>query len=295
MRFKILKTSAFSLLICLFASCTDTPALQFEKTDEGMAYKFIRRDETADSTAIGSTVEIDVKYYDKSDSLLFDSDELSPNFRIRIKTPSSKSSSNIDNALLMMHEGDSAIFMLDAYVFYIISRNLRLPRHLEKGDVLRFHIALKKVFSQAEIDSIEQAQLEVQKKEEYDLLKDYISLNHPNITETISGLYFEETAKGAGPSPTAGDSVVVHYEGRFLNGEYFGSSIAKDKPLGFVLGHSFIIPAWEEALAKMNKGGKATIIAPSHLAYGDKGNGQMIGPYTSLIFNIELLEIYPKK
>jgi len=285
-------TIATSLLS--FYSCSNKKT-DFQKTKDGLEYKFIEQTQNTDSVSINTTVEIDVKYYSPTDSLLFDSDEIGQHFTISVNRPNPKQASNIDNALMMMHEGDSAIFMLHADYFYSVSRNMQLPAGLQEDDMLRFHIKLEKIFSQEEIDSIKQAKLELLKKQEYELLEDYIKYNHPSAKESYSGLYFEETKKGKGEPAQPGDSVVVHYEGQFLNGEYFASSYAKKQPLGFVLGHMNTIPAWEEAIARMNKGSKSTIIVPSHLAYGDKGSGKLIKPYTSLIFEIELLEIHRKK
>lgn len=107
--------------------------------------------------------------------------------------------------------------------------------------------------------------------------------------KTDSGIVYKETKAGTGESPTADDTVKVHYEGRFVDGKVFDSSIKRGEPISFPL--AGVIPCWTEGVQHMKVGGKAQLICPPEQAYGDQGRpGQMRGGAT-LVFDVELLDI----
>lgn len=106
--------------------------------------------------------------------------------------------------------------------------------------------------------------------------------------KTESGIVYSETTAGTGASPTAADRVKVHYRGTLTNGTEFDSSYARNEPAVFPLGG--VIRCWTEGVQKMKVGGKARLVCPSDLAYGDRGNDDIPGG-AALVFEIELLEI----
>ena len=106
--------------------------------------------------------------------------------------------------------------------------------------------------------------------------------------KTDSGIVYTETTAGTGASPTASDRVKVHYRGTLINGTEFDSSYARNEPAEFPLGG--VIRCWTEGVQRMKVGGKARLVCPSDLAYGDRGN-QAIPGGAALVFEIELLEI----
>jgi FKBP-type peptidyl-prolyl cis-trans isomerase FkpA len=110
-----------------------------------------------------------------------------------------------------------------------------------------------------------------------------------NAVKTESGIVYTETAPGTGASPTAADRVKVHYRGTLINGTEFDSSYARNEPAEFPL--SGVIRCWTEGVQRMKVGGKARLVCPSELAYGDRGNDDIPGG-SVLIFEIELLEIF---
>ena len=109
------------------------------------------------------------------------------------------------------------------------------------------------------------------------------------IKTTASGLQYEVIEEGDGPRPSAENTVRVHYTGTLLDGTKFDSSLDRGQPAEFQLNQ--VIPGWTEALQLMRVGSKYRIYVPSNLAYGERGAPPMIGPYATLIFDIELLEI----
>ncbi|MBC7446523.1 MAG: FKBP-type peptidyl-prolyl cis-trans isomerase [Hymenobacteraceae bacterium] len=107
-----------------------------------------------------------------------------------------------------------------------------------------------------------------------------------------SGLQYKTETLGNGPSPTPSDVVKVHYRGTLLNGKEFDSSYSRGEPAQFGVGQ--VIKGWTEALQKMRVGAKWKLFIPAELAYGDKGAGADIAPNSTLIFDVELLEIVGK-
>ena len=109
------------------------------------------------------------------------------------------------------------------------------------------------------------------------------------VTELQSGLQFEVLNEGVGEMPTLTDQVKCHYHGTLIDGTVFDSSVQRGKPAVFPV--NGVIKGWVEALQLMSTGSKWRLYIPSELAYGKQGAGGAIGPNTTLIFDVELLEI----
>ncbi len=107
---------------------------------------------------------------------------------------------------------------------------------------------------------------------------------------TATGLVYQSLKDGSGPQPAATDTVKVHYRGTFPDGREFDSSIARGKPAEFPLNR--VIPCWTEGVQKMKVGGKAKLVCPPAIAYGERGTpGGPIPPNATLHFEVELLDI----
>jgi FKBP-type peptidyl-prolyl cis-trans isomerase FkpA len=112
----------------------------------------------------------------------------------------------------------------------------------------------------------------------------------PGAVVTASGLVYRTLTEGSGASPTAADTVKVHYRGTFPDGKEFDSSYARNAPAEFPLGR--VIPCWTEGVQRMKVGGKAKLTCPSSIAYGSRGaGGGVIPPNATLLFEVELLGI----
>ncbi|HEX6386217.1 MAG TPA: FKBP-type peptidyl-prolyl cis-trans isomerase [Anaerolineae bacterium] len=116
-------------------------------------------------------------------------------------------------------------------------------------------------------------------------------VDEDDYTTTDSGLQYYDIEEGDGPSPEAGDTVVVHYTGWLEDGTKFDSSLDRGEPFPFVLGTGGVIPGWDEGVATMQVGGKRQLVIPPELGYGEQGAGGVIPPNATLIFEVELLEI----
>jgi FKBP-type peptidyl-prolyl cis-trans isomerase FkpA len=112
----------------------------------------------------------------------------------------------------------------------------------------------------------------------------------PGAVVTASGLVYRPLKEGTGASPSASDTVKVHYRGTFTDGREFDSSYARNSPAQFPLGG--VIKCWTEGLQRMKVGGKAQLTCPGNLAYGPQGGGGgKIPPNATLRFEVELLDI----
>jgi FKBP-type peptidyl-prolyl cis-trans isomerase FklB len=128
--------------------------------------------------------------------------------------------------------------------------------------------------------------------------KEYIEQNEaflatnkakPGVTTTASGLQYEVIKMGTGPKPNAQNTVKVHYTGTTIDGTEFDSSVKRGQPAQFPV--EGVIPGWTEALQLMPVGSKFKLYIPENLAYGSRGAGERIKPFSTLIFDVELLEI----
>jgi FKBP-type peptidyl-prolyl cis-trans isomerase FklB len=110
-----------------------------------------------------------------------------------------------------------------------------------------------------------------------------------NVVTLESGLQYEVIKTGEGTKPTLNDQVTTHYHGTLIDGTVFDSSVERGEPASFPV--SGVIKGWTEALQLMNVGSKWRLFVPYDLAYGERGAGPKIGPFTTLIFEVELISI----
>ena len=119
----------------------------------------------------------------------------------------------------------------------------------------------------------------------------FITLNKMEYTKTPSGLQYNISAEGAGDKPKPGSHVKVHYTGKLENGTVFDSSHKRNQPLDFQLGVGQVIKGWDEGIALLSKGGKATLVIPPDLGYGNRAvGGSLIPANSTLIFEVELVD-----
>ncbi len=125
--------------------------------------------------------------------------------------------------------------------------------------------------------------------------EDFLAQNKskPGVVTLPSGLQYMVITEGTGPKPTATETVKTHYHGTTVDGKVFDSSVERGEPISFPV--NGVIAGWTEALQLMPVGSKWKLFIPYQLAYGERGAGPSIGPYSTLIFDVELISIEPKK
>jgi FKBP-type peptidyl-prolyl cis-trans isomerase FkpA len=239
---------------------------------------------------------VDMTYKVKeTDSLIFDSKTMEQLSKLQLSEPLYKG--DISEGLALMAIGDSASFIMSADSFFIKNVGLeKSPKFVKPETKLVFYVKLKEIQKKADYEKeknlrIEKikAMMEEQKAKEPEDIKKYVKDNNITVKPTSSGLYYIETKKGTGAIIKNGQTVNIHYTGKLLDGTVFGTSKSKD-PLSFALGSKEVIEGWEEGIALMRVGGKATLVIPSSLAYQSEGRGSLIMPYTPLVFEVEVID-----
>lgn len=273
----------------------------YTKTPNGLYYKFHSQNKEGVKPKVDDFVTVDMKYRNEQDTLIFDSGNIGEKMEFPLVPSTFKGS--FEEALMMMSKGDSAGFLIIADSLYIKTFGMQgLPPEIDPGSYLKFEVKLRDIRSKEDIEKEqmelfmqEMAKMEQRKFAEPGEIAEYIKQNNITVKPTESGLYFIEQAKGKGPTIAAGDTAYVHCTGTFLDGKDFFTTRGEE-PLEVIVGIGMVIPGWDQALVMMSNGGKAKLIIPSDLAYGETGVGEgLVPPYTPLVFEVEVMSVKKKK
>jgi FKBP-type peptidyl-prolyl cis-trans isomerase FkpA len=141
------------------------------------------------------------------------------------------------------------------------------------------------------IGTFAQTRVQAAADRQKELSKPYLekAAKEKGAEKSASGLIYQPINEGTGAQPKATDTVKVHYVGTLTDGKEFDSSVKRGEPVEFPLGQ--VIPCWTEGVAKMKVGGKAKLVCPADLAYGDQGRPPIIPGGATLVFEVELLDI----
>lgn len=279
---------ALLAVACVFSfnACSKYKGYKLDK-ETGIYYKFYVQNKDSVQAQTGDVVTMSYQLALK-DSILV------PNMPIQELVQESIYKGDVYDAIRMMHVGDSATFILNADTFF----------HYMGGEnpfddkELYFTFKMTDLMPKVEVDAMmaeQEAQynayIEQLRVAEDSLLRDYIAKNKIKVAPTASGLYFISKKAGKGAQAAPGQKVAVHYVGRLLDGTEFDNSILRNEPIEFVLGQGRVIPGWDEGIAMMREGEKATLIIPSNLAYGERGAQGVIPPCSPLVFDVELVKV----
>lgn len=209
-------------------------------------------------------------------------------------------------AIMLMTPGDSMVCLVDADALYKNTKNKR-PDFIKAGDKIQYFIKLLSVKPKEQVQQEQQAAFIKQMKEQEakqmlvddKKLKTYFSAHHISPVKTKSGLYYSIKEEGSGEQALPGDTVALFYTGRLLDGTKFDSN--EDSaffhvvPYQFVLGRGSVIKGWDEGVALLRTGAKATFYIPSPLGYGTQAspgvnaNPKGIPANSVLLFDVQLL------
>jgi len=278
----------------------------FKKGDAGLLYNIVV-DKDGPTIKDGDFISIEAIEKTDADSVLLNTYE-SGHPAFMIMQPS-RAKGDVINGIKFLSEGDSAIVKIN--IDSVTVKGQARPNI--KGKYIVFYLKVNKVIAKANlneqvfkgrIDAYVKTVSEEMEKQEPLKINKYIADNKLKVTTTPSGLRYVINTAGDGPKPNTGDTVAVYYTGRFTTGKVFETNVKSEaikdklpinpmnpyKPIRFALGAPGMIPGWTEAMPLLNKGSKATLILPSSLAYGQRGN-QAIPGFTPLIFDVELVDI----
>jgi FKBP-type peptidyl-prolyl cis-trans isomerase len=255
----------------------------YDKTATGLYYKLYKVSKDTTKAKLGDWVSMNMSYKYK-DSTLFNSKVAMQGAPVRFQLPASDFKGDIYEGIRMLSVGDSADFIINAdSLFTKTFKQPKRPPFIDTNSVVHFYITMLSIDSPATM----------MKKEE-DALKKYLEDNKISVAPAPSGLYFIETAQGKGAKIDSGVWVKANFKVSLIDGKQIFSTEERGEPMEFEYGKRADTPGFEEGVSKMLKGGKATLIVPSQIAFGETGRGAMVPPYSTVIYNVEIVDVVSK-
>lgn len=264
----------------------------FKKTSDGLYYKFHVKGDDTTTLRQGMVLNLKLKY-SINDSVLFNSADIPQEFMLPLNEPTYKG--DLYSALAMMKPGDSATFITLADSFFL--KTIRLPEVPDSafiGKEIFFDVKIISAKTQEQLEAENKVKMEEAKAAEQTTLQNYLKSANITVSPLASGLYFIDTKKGNNQKPKVGDFGKIHFKVSTIDGNVLYSTYDQGEPMMWESGKDFDNKGVTEALSLMSKGSKASIIVPSSLAFGEQGRGQMIAPYTTLLYDLELVDILTK-
>lgn len=279
-----------SLIILSFTSCSEQAKYPgFSKGRHGIYYKLQKIGEFTEKARPGDYVTADITYKTMGDSVFFTGRR-----KLQLTKPQFKG--DITDCMMMLSEKESATFIISASGFFHNTIQSELPSFLHEGDMMKVTI---------DIDEIQTEEMYLKEKEaflhwiedfgDYEkvLLEQFLDQEKLPVEPEKNGMYRFLLREGSGKRIEPGDTITINYEGKFLNGKFFDSTIKRNQPFQFVYGTEWqVIKGLEDALSLMREGEKSLFILPSEIAFGEEGSSTgIIPPYTSLIYEVEVLKV----
>lgn len=254
----------------------------YDKTATGLYYKLYKVSKDTTKANIGDWVSMNMRYSYK-DSTLFNS-QVAMGTPVRFQLPKSEYGGDIYEGIRMLSPGDSADFIVPSdSLFTKTFRQPQRPPFIDSNSVIHFYITMLSIDSPVAL-----------MKKETDTLQHFITTNNITTAPTASGLYYIETVKGKGMKIDTGAWVKAHFTVSLINGKQVYSTQERGEPMEFECGKRFDTPGFEEGVAMMLKGGKAKLIVPSKIAFGESGRGAMVPPYSTIVYDVEIMDVQSK-
>jgi FKBP-type peptidyl-prolyl cis-trans isomerase len=251
---------------------------------------------------LNDVVTFNVVQKTDKDSILFSSYKAGSPIQVKIQE-----TGDLMDVFPLLAEKDSAIVKINTDTVFKNNEDRR-PPFLPKGSNVVFLLKVERVQSLDDAIAERKAMMDKMAADETAARNKYIADNKLVLKKTASGLQYKINSPSIKRKPVAGDSVLVNYTGHLLNGKVFDSSIEAEakkgglvqpgrnyEPIGFKVGQQQVIPGWDEGLLLLGEGAKATFVIPSELAYGPNGQGPDMPPYSTLVFDVQLVKVFPGK
>ena len=285
---KIILNSLSVILVAAFVWACTSKYPGFDKSPTGFYYKLYKVSKDTVKPRTGDWVSLDLRYSSKvkgKDTVLFDSkSQQMKGEPVRFQLPPSDFNGDLYEGIRMLTMGDSGVFVINADSLFIRTFKMRQrPQMIDSNSVLYFYVHLKSVES-----------VETLKNRETELLKKYITDNQINTQPTASGIYILPSDPGKGMKIDSGCMVQLQFTVSTIDGKEIFSSYSRPEPIKFQYGNRFDTPGVEEGIGTLKKGGKAKVIVPSKMAFGDKGRGNIVPPYCTLVYNLEIMDVKSK-
>ncbi len=266
----------------------------FASTKSGLQYRIVTDAPGGQKPAVGDFVEMHINTH-IGDSVLMDSRAMNNNQPVPLQVTAPSFNGDLMEGLTMLTEGDSAVFQISVDSLLKMG-NQPLPWiKAGVGQMVQYEIKMTSVRNQQQMKQQQSEAASKQKGIDEGILQSYFATNKIKPTKTASGMYYRVTKHGTGPMPKAGQSMVMNYTGKTLDGATFDSNVDPKfnhvQPFKFMLGMGQVIKGWDEGIALLKKGSKATLYIPSTLAYGQQSPSPAIPANGILMFDVELVDI----
>lgn len=229
------------------------------------------------------------------DSVIFDTRSAMGGEPAPLQLQKSPFSGDLLEALKHMTAGDSAQVRLSVDSLVAAGAPSAPWMNMGTGQKLVYNLKVVSVTPKAQKDKKDQEDAAKQIGIDDKLIQEHLAKNKMKAEKTASGLYYKLTKQGTGAQAQPGQKVSVNYTGMLLNGEKFDSNVDPQfqhvQPFEFMLGTGSVIKGWDEGIALLKEGGKATLYIPSNLAYGKNSPSPKIPANSVLVFDVELVKI----
>jgi FKBP-type peptidyl-prolyl cis-trans isomerase FkpA len=287
------------LFICAFAANAFAQG-DFQRTTKGTQYLLYTHN-TGDRIKLSDIVTFNAVQKTEKDSILFNSYKAGAPLQAQIQEQG-----DLMDIFPLLTVKDSVMVKIPTDSIFKNNEQQR-PKFLPKGSNMYFTLKIEKVQSLNDAIIERKALIDKYAAEEAVNTDKYIAEHKLLFNTTASGLKYKVTLPSIKRKPLAGDTVLVNYTGKTLDGKIFDTSIQADaikggvnnpgrnyEPIQFIVGNREVISGWDEGFLLLNEGSKAQLIIPSKIGYGEKGNGD-IKPFSTLFFDVQLVKIKPKK
>lgn len=278
---KTIVTIVLFAIIC--ASCKQGKVVEHER---GFKYIAHKRTEYGLSPRVGDIAIFKLKITTPNDSIIENTDYV----QTQVKQPP-ENGGTIDDALMFMNRGDSIAFFLNAATYYAQTLNEDMPEFMTQIEELRFDIMLIDVMTTKQFEEQRRQALSTGKLGERVFMDEYLSKVSSKRIEIDSMLYWISQKEGTGKNIKANDIVELHYIAYFIDGKVFSNTYQNDKPFVFSVGDDRIMEAFNKTMPYLKLNSKGRMIVPSYLGYGEAGKDNIIPPFSSLIFDIEVVGV----
>jgi FKBP-type peptidyl-prolyl cis-trans isomerase FkpA len=261
----------------------------FKRAKHGIYYQLHTLGEDTVKARAGDYITVNLTYMTLTDSVFFKGTR-----KFQVNNPAYDGA--IDECFGLLSIEESATFIIQADNFFSVTLQSTLPRFISQGEAIKIKIGMLEI--QPEQDYIREKEAFLSWIEDFGdyekvILKQFIAEEKLNVNPLPSGIYYLNLRPGTGKKVELGDTITVNYEGRFLNGKFFDSTVKRRQPFQFVYGTEWqVIKGLEEAIGMMCEGEKSLFILPSELGFGNQGSSDsIIPPFSSLIFEVEILKV----
>lgn len=282
---------AIVLLAGFTISCGDIDKYPgFSKTEDGLYYKFHKHGTDTLKALEGDKISAFMVYRTMDDSIFSNSQPGAP-FELPMMASGYKG--DVFAALGMMTAGDSATFIINSDSFFQITVGAPRPEILDSASSFYLDVLVTKIMNPEQMDKerleTEQAMAEMEKS----IIADYIASNNLNVEADPSGIFYMTTKAGKGASVSAGSFANLHIVAKSLGpqGVELINTYNDGKSIDLEVGTGQLGIGFETGLMRMKVGEKATIIAPFNLAFGAQGSRGFVAPFSTIVFDVELIKI----